>query len=113
MKIANGMLIEGRNRCGVQITDGPWIASVPEELIKLRAKTSRGFPAPEPQEIKEAPFCNAESTRNKHGKAVLRLRFESFEALEAYFADELIGSDMMEGSASKAIGCTLLIWDRN
>jgi len=81
MKIANGMLIEGRNRCGVQ--------------------------------IKEAPFCNAESTRNKHGKAVLRLRFESFEALEAYFADELIGSDMMEGSASKAIGCTLLIWDRN
>jgi len=70
-------------------------------------------PAPEPQEIKEAPFCNAESTRNKHGKAVLRLRFESFEALEAYFADELIGSDMMEGSASKVIGTTLLIWDRN
>ena len=65
------------------------------------------------QEIKEAPFCNAESTRNKHGKAVMRLRFESFEALEAYFADELIGSDMMEGSASKVIGTTLLIWDRN
>ena len=41
-------------------------------------------PAPEPQEIKEAPFCNAESTRNKDGKAVLRLRFESFEAQEAW-----------------------------
>jgi len=61
----------------------------------------------------EFAICNAESTRNKHGKAVMRLRFESFEALEAYFADELIGSDMMEGSASKVIGTTLLIWDRN
>ena len=45
MQIKNGMLIEGRNRCGVQITNGPWIASVPEELIKLRCKTSRGFPS--------------------------------------------------------------------
>ena len=67
----------------------------------------------QPEEIKEAQFCSAESTRNKHGKAVLRLRFESFEALETYFADELIGSDMMKGSASKVIGTTLLIWDRN
>lgn len=56
-------------------------------------------PAPEPKEVKEAPFCNGDVTRNKHGKAVLRLRFESFEALETFFADELIGSDMMDGSA--------------
>lgn len=59
------------------------------------------------------PPYTAQTITNKHGKAVLRLRFESFEALETYFADELIGSDMMEGSASKVIGTTLLIWDRN
>ncbi len=59
------------------------------------------------------PPYTAQRITNQHGKAVLRLRFESFESLETYFADELIGSDMMEGSASKVIGTTLLIWDRN
>lgn len=45
MKISNGMLIEGRNRVGVQISGpGNWIEGVPNELIKLRAKTSKGFP---------------------------------------------------------------------
>lgn len=60
----------------------------------------------------EAPFCDAEATRNKHGKAILRLRFDTFKALEEYFAEELIGSPLMEGSASKVIGTTIIIWDK-
>ena len=61
-------------------------------------------PAPDPQEIKEAPFCNAESTRNKHGKAVLRLRFESFEALETYFAAEQGADPNVAAAAVEAQG---------
>lgn len=49
---------------------------------------------------------------NTHGKTVLRLKFASFEALELFLIEELIGSDLMKGSASKVIGTTLLIWDR-
>lgn len=45
MKIANGMLIEGRNRCGVQVSAGPWVQGVPPELVKLRCKKATGFPA--------------------------------------------------------------------
>lgn len=58
------------------------------------------------------PPYTAQTITNKHGKNVLRLRFENFEELERFFMDELIGSDMMKGSASKVIGTTLLIWDR-
>lgn len=84
--------------------------------------TQEPEPRPHYAEIADATSEHADAPRppytvqtitNKHGKAVLRLRFESFEALETYFADELIGSDMMKGSASKVIGTTLLIWDRN
>jgi hypothetical protein len=59
------------------------------------------------------PPYTAQTITNRHGKNVLRLRFENFEALERFFVEELIGSDMMKGSASKVIGTTLLIWDRN
>ena len=45
VKISNGMLMNGRNRCGVQITAKPWAAGVPEELIKVRCKKAIGFPA--------------------------------------------------------------------
>lgn len=44
MKLSNGMLINGRNRCGVQVSAGPWVKGVPNELIKLRCKSPRGFP---------------------------------------------------------------------
>lgn len=59
------------------------------------------------------PPYTAQKITNRHGKAVLRLRFENFEELERFFMDELIGSDAMKGSASKVIGTTLLIWNRN
>lgn len=49
---------------------------------------------------------------NRYGKTVLRLKFKNFEEMELFFIEELIGSDVMEGSASKVIGTTLLIWDR-
>ena len=45
MKIANGMLIEGRNRCGVQVSAGPWVKGVSPVLVKLRCKRVAGFPA--------------------------------------------------------------------
>ncbi len=54
-----------------------------------------------------------EHLTNKRGARITRLRFKSFEDLERFFVDELIGSQMMDGSASKVIGTTLLIWDRN
>ena len=60
-----------------------------------------------------APPYAAQSFTNKHGKKVLRLRFETFDALEKYFIEELIGTGMMTGSSSKVIGTTLLIWDRD
>ena len=59
------------------------------------------------------PPYTAQTITNRHGKKVLRLRFEDFEELERFFMDELIGPDAMKGSASKVIGTTLLIWDRN
>lgn len=55
----------------------------------------------------------AQTIMNQHGKTVLRLCFKDFEELERFFVEELIGSGMMKGSASKVIGTTLLIWDRN
>lgn len=54
-----------------------------------------------------------EHLTNKRGARITRLRFKNFEDLERFFVDELIGSQMMDGSASKVIGTTLLIWDRN
>lgn len=54
----------------------------------------------------------ADSFINPNGKHVTRMRFASFEDLERFFVEELIGSDMMKGSSSKVIGTTLLIWDR-
>lgn len=45
MKISNEMLINGRNRCGVQISAGPWVEGVPADLIKLRCKKASGFPS--------------------------------------------------------------------
>lgn len=87
---------------------------------------ARPYVEPEPQphyaEIADAtsehadappPPYTAQTITNKHGKNVLRLRFQSFDELERFFMDELIGSDAMKGSASKVIGTTLLIWDRN
>lgn len=74
---------------------------------------------PEPQPATDEPrsggktIYTASNTRNKHGKNVLRLRFKNFDDLETYFTNELIGSELMKGSASKVIGTTLLIWDRN
>ena len=59
------------------------------------------------------PPYTARTLTNKHGKKVLRLRFETFDALEKYFIEELIVSGMMTGSSSKVIGTTLLIWDRD
>lgn len=53
-----------------------------------------------------------ERIANRNGKTVVRLKFETFEELELFFIEELIGSGVMEGSASKVIGTTLLIWDR-
>jgi len=60
-----------------------------------------------------APNYQVDHLKNKHGARITRFRFKTFEELELFFMDELIGSDMMEGSASKVIGTTLLIWDRN
>jgi len=59
------------------------------------------------------PPYTAQTVTNKHGKTVLRLIFKNIEALERFFMDQIIGSDMMKGSASKIIGTTLLIWDHN
>ena len=58
------------------------------------------------------PAYKAKSFRNSRGVAVLRMEFESPADLELFFTEELIGSDMMKGSASKAIGSVLLIWDK-
>jgi hypothetical protein len=52
-------------------------------------------------------------TLTRKGRAVTRLRFDTFEDLEEFFLDKLIGSDLMIGQASKVIGKTLLIWERN
>lgn len=59
-----------------------------------------------------APAYTAKTVKNKNGASVTMMRFRDFEALEAFFMDELIGSDFMKGRASKVIGTTLLIWDR-
>jgi len=59
------------------------------------------------------PPYKASSFKNQHGKHIVRMQFNSPSELESFFIHELIGSNMMKGSASKAIGCTLLIWDRN
>lgn len=87
--------------------DGPVTGPGPQPYYaEIADATSEHADAP-------PPTYTAQTITNKHGKDVLRLRFESFGAMEAFFADELIGSDMMEGHASKVIGTTLLIWDRN
>ena len=49
---------------------------------------------------------------SKHGKEIHVLRFDTSDELERFFIEELIGSETMKGRASKAIGATLLIWDR-
>lgn len=49
---------------------------------------------------------------NRRGVKVTQLCFASVEDLEVFFIEELIGSDLMAGSASKAIGKTLLIWEK-
>jgi hypothetical protein len=54
----------------------------------------------------------AKSFRNGRGKRVVRMQFESIKDLETFFIHELIGSDFMKLSSSKAIGSVLLIWDR-
>jgi hypothetical protein len=61
---------------------------------------------------KDPPAYKARSFTNKLGKHVVRMEFENVIELERFFIDELLGSPMMEGSASKAIGRILLIWDR-
>lgn len=81
----------------------------PEDLEKIEAKTEQVVELAKP--IADFP-AKVDTFKNKHGATVLRLRFETFEALEAYFAENLIGADAMKGSASKVIGKTLLIWDR-
>lgn len=60
----------------------------------------------------QPPAYEARSIVNQHGKRILRLQFDNPADLERYFIEELIGSDMMKGCASKAIGSNLLIWDR-
>ena len=50
--------------------------------------------------------------KNAHGARITRIRFPTFEELEEFFIEELIGSEEMAGCASKVIGKTLLIWDR-
>ena len=59
-----------------------------------------------------SPYA-ARTLTNRHDKRVLVLRFETLDALETYFIEELIGSGMMADSSSKVIGTTLLIWDRD
>ena len=49
---------------------------------------------------------------NDWGVKVLRMQFPTGAELESFFIHELIGSNIMHGSASKVIGTTLLIWDR-
>jgi hypothetical protein len=44
LKLSAKFLTVNGNRAGVQIVAGPWIAGVPAELIKLRAKRG-AFPA--------------------------------------------------------------------
>jgi len=56
---------------------------------------------------------NYDEFTNKKGKLVGRFRFQNFEDLEAFFAEELIGSAVMKDKSSKVIGTTLLIWNRN
>jgi len=70
------------------------------------------FATPKEERIWPPPAYKAKIIRNKQGKAVMRMEFEGVEELELFFMDELIGSDMMKGSASKVIGTTLLIWDK-
>ena len=54
----------------------------------------------------------ASSFTNGHGKNIVRLQFNSTEDLEEFFIHEMIGLEKMKKSSSKAIGRTLLIWDR-
>ena len=54
-----------------------------------------------------------EVCQNSNRDTYLRLRFNSFDALETFFCENLIGSGLTAGFASKVIGTTLLIFDRN
>lgn len=93
------------DRNGHPNLDRPYVEPQPH-YAEIADATSEHADAPPP------PYT-AQTVTNKHGKDVLRLRFNNFEELERFFMDELIGSDAMKGSASKVIGTTLLIWDRN
>ena len=85
----------------------PYRPTVPDfGRAEIADATSEHADAPPP------PYT-AQTITNRHDRKVLRLRFEDFEELERFFMDELIGPDAMKGSASKVIGTTLLIWDRN
>jgi hypothetical protein len=44
MNLKNGMIVDGKNRCAVLISAGPWVEGIPPELIKLRCKKATGFP---------------------------------------------------------------------
>lgn len=101
------------------MTREPYRPTVPD-FCRVAGESTEAF-QPHYAEIADAtsehadappPPYTAQTITNKHGKNVLRLRFEDFEELERFFMDELIGSDAMKGSASKVIGTTLLIWDR-
>ncbi len=60
--------------------------------------------SPQPKEIAVV--------KNRRGIPVMRYRFLSPEDLERWFIEELVGSEDMDGCASKVVGTTLLIWDR-
>jgi len=62
--------------------------------------------------VKREVTFRTTTARNEMGWEIQHLRFESQDDLEAYFIS-LIGDPALKGKSSKAIGNTLLIWDRN
>lgn len=50
---------------------------------------------------------------NANGVTYTKIAFRSFDDLERFFVENMIGSAIVAGQSSKVIGTTLLIFDRN
>lgn len=61
--------------------------------------------------VDPGPACTVDTIETPQGEPVLRLRFDSLEALEEYYVAWLIRSPASADSKAETIGTTLLIWD--
>lgn len=69
-------------------------------------------PAPDSYLGTGDPFYTARRVKNRQGVTVLALDFETTDDLQAFFVNQLIGTNMGKKSEHEVIGTTLLIWDR-